>query len=126
MDKPQFPKDLCKQILDLDKNIRFAGIGDSAGRIILMEYRKGLAPFLSKQALELSVMQSAIRMGARKLLEPKIGKTIYACALYEKVKRATIPMISDYILMVSFELDANHDYIILKKVLPLVKKYGLV
>ncbi len=126
MDNPQFPKDLCKQILALDSTIRFAGIGSSAGKIVMMEYRKGLAPFISKQELELSVMQSAIRMSARKLLEPKIGKTIYACALYEKVKRATIPIISNYILMTSFDLDANHDSIILKKILPLVKKYGLV
>jgi len=126
MDKPQFPKDLCKQILDLDKTIRFAGIGESGGKIVMMEYRKGLVPFISKQELELSVIQSAIRMGARKLLEPKIGKTIYAFALYEKVKRATMPMISGYILMISFDLDANHDSIILKKILPLVKKYRLV
>jgi hypothetical protein len=34
-------------------------------------------------------------MGTRKVLEDKLGKTIYAFALYNKVKRATIPINND-------------------------------
>ena len=67
-------------------------------------------------------MQSIIRMGTRKVLEEKVGKTIYAFALYEKVKRATMPLGDSGILMISFDIEANHEDIILNKVLPVISK----
>jgi hypothetical protein len=115
-------EDICKQILGLDKAIRFAGIASIEGKLIAQEYREGLESLLTKEESELSVMQSIIRMGTRKVLEEKIGKTIYAFALYEKVKRATMPLGDNNILMVSFDIEANHEYIILNKILPLIRK----
>jgi hypothetical protein len=115
-------EDICKQILGLDKAIRFAGIASIEGKLIAQEYREGLESLLTKEESELSVMQSIIRMGTRKVLEEKIGKTIYAFALYEKVKRATMPLGDNNILMVSFDIEANHEHIILNKILPLIRK----
>jgi hypothetical protein len=115
-------RNLCKQILQLDKTIRFVGIASIEGKLIAQEYREGLQSFLTKEESELSVMQSIIRMGTRKVLEEKVGKTIYAFALYEKVKRATMPLDDSSILMVSFDIEANHEDIILNKILPLVSK----
>lgn len=115
-------RNLCKQILQLDKTIRFVGIASIEGKLIAQEYREGLQSFLTKEESELSVMQSIIRMGTRKVLEEKIGKTIYAFALYEKVKRATMPLGDGSILMASFDIEANHEDIILNKILPLVSK----
>jgi hypothetical protein len=113
---------MCKQILDLDNTVRFVGIASIEGTLIAQQYRKGLKPFLTKEESELSVVQSIIRMGTRKAIEGKVGKTIYAFALYEKVKRATIPLGNDSILMISFDTDANHEFIILNKILPLLRK----
>ena len=113
-------RNLCKQILQLDKTIRFVGIASIEGKLIAQEYREGLQSFLTKEESELSVMQSIIRMGTRKVLEEKVGKTIYAFALYEKVKRATMPLGDSSILMASFDIEANHEDIILNKILPLV------
>jgi hypothetical protein len=115
-------RNLCKQILQLDKTIRFVGIASIEGKLIAQEYREGLQSFLTKEESELSVMQSIIRMGTRKVLEEKVGKTIYAFALYEKVKRATMPLGDSSILMASFDIEANHEDIILNKILPLVSK----
>jgi hypothetical protein len=117
-------KDFCNQILDLDETIRFAGIADMQGKIATQSYREGMTPLLTKEESELSALQSIIRMGTRQTLEEKIGKTIYAFALYEKVKRATIPIYdnSDSILMVSFDREAEHETIILKKILPLLAR----
>ena len=114
-------KILCEQILELDKTIRFVGIANLKGKLIAQEYRKGLRSLLTKEESELSAMQSIIRMGTRKVLEEKIGKTIYAFASYEKVKRVTIPL-DDAILMISFDIVANHDSIILDKILPLIRR----
>jgi hypothetical protein len=117
-------KDFCIQILDLDKTIRFAGIADTKGKIAAQSYREGMTPLLTKEESELSALQSIIRMGTRQTLEEKIGKTIYAFALYEKVKRATIPIYdnTDYILMVSFDKEAEHETIIINQILPFLTR----
>lgn len=115
-------RNLCKQILQLDKTIRFVGIASIEGKLIAQEYREGVQPFLTKEESELSALQSIIRMGTRKMLEEKVGKTIYAMALYEKVKRVSMPLGDSNILMVSFDIEANHEDIILNKILPLVSK----
>jgi hypothetical protein len=115
-------KILCKQILGLDKTIRYVGIANMEGKMIAQGYRKGLRSLLTIEESELSAMQSIFRMGTRKVFEGKLGKTIYAFALYEKVKRATIPLDNENILMISFDMEANHEFIILSKILPHIRK----
>jgi hypothetical protein len=115
---------LCKQILAIDKTIRFAGVADRFGKIIAYQYREGLQPLLDTKNSERSIMQSAIRMSTRRTLEDKLGKTIYAFTMYEKVKRVTIPIDKndqEEILMISFDVESNHEQIILKKIIPLIK-----
>lgn len=77
MVRVQLAKDLCRHILELDKSIRFAGIADRFGKIVMEEYRKGLFPLLSKEEAALSVLQTSIRMGSRKTMQPKLGKIVY-------------------------------------------------
>lgn len=121
---------LCLGILDLDNAIRFAGIASiDNGTILAAEYRLGVKPLLTIKESELSIMQSLIRMSTRKTLEQKLGKTVYATAFYEKVKRATIVMYNegeklDALLMVSFEKDSDHEAIITKKILPFLGNIG--
>ncbi|HYX57048.1 MAG TPA: hypothetical protein VE818_12900 [Nitrososphaeraceae archaeon] len=114
---------LCKQIIELDSTIRFAGIPNKFGKQIVVEYRKGLAPLLSDSESELYAIESVIRMNTRKDYESKLGKPIYSFTLYEKIKRTTISLDNkDYpILMVSFDTDADHESIILNKIIPFVK-----
>src|ERR671918_719506 len=114
---------LCKQIIELDSTIRFAGIPNKFGKQIVVEYRRGLAPLLTDSESELYAIESVIRMNTRKDYESKLGKPIYSFTLYEKIKRTTISLDNkDYpILMVSFDTDADHESIILNKIIPFVK-----
>ena len=114
---------LCKQIIELDSTIRFAGIPNKFGKQIVVEYRKGLAPLLTDSESELYAIESVIRMNTRKDYESKLGKPIYSYTLYEKIKRTTISLDNnDYpILMISFDRDADHESIILNKIIPFVK-----
>lgn len=116
--------ELCNAILELDQGIRFAGIATRFGKVVASIYRQGLDPLLTRQESELSVTQSIIRMGTRQTLEQKLGKTVYAFAMYEKIKRATIPMrdSDNHILMVSFENKSDHERLILEKIIPLVRE----
>src|SRR5215212_9391937 len=101
--------DICKKIIGLDDSIRFAGIPNKFGKQIVVEYREGLEPFLTDSESELYAIETVIRMNTRKDFESKLGKPIYSFTLYEKLKRATIPLDSkDYpILMLSFEIEAD-------------------
>ena len=114
---------LCKQILELDSTIRFAGIPNKFGKQIVVEYRKGLVPLLTDSESELYAIESVMRMNTRKDFESKLGKPIYSFTLYEKIKRTTISLDNkDYpILMVSFDIQADHESIILNKIIPFVK-----
>ncbi|MBD0360505.1 MAG: hypothetical protein ICV56_07335 [Nitrososphaeraceae archaeon] len=115
---------LCKQIIELDSSIRFAGIPNKFGKQIVVEYRKGLTPLLTDTESELHAVESVMRMNTRKDYESKLGKPIYSFTLYEKLKRTTISLDNkDYpVLMVSFDTEADHESIILNKIIPFVKK----
>jgi hypothetical protein len=121
--------DLCKDILALDNAIRFAGIASMKGKILAAEYRREVEHLLTPQESEMSIIQSLIRMGTRRTLEEKLGKTIYAFASYQKVKRASIMTYAesggiDDVVMVSFDREANHDSIIMEKIMPYLRKAG--
>jgi hypothetical protein len=115
---------ICGEVLELEEEIRFAGIATRFGKVVASIYRGGLDPLLTSKESELSVTQSIIRMGTRQTLEQKLGKTVYAFAMYEKVKRATIPMrdADSHILMVSSDIESDHERIILEKIIPLVRE----
>ncbi|HEX6562477.1 MAG TPA: hypothetical protein VF016_10680 [Nitrososphaera sp.] len=115
---------MCNKVLEADQYVRFAGVADRLGRLVASQYRRNVKPLLTKEESELSITQSILRMGTRSTLEDKLGQTVYAFALYERVKRATIPIRDpeSHYLMVSFDIEADHEGIILRKMLPLMKK----
>ncbi|MDF2768863.1 MAG: hypothetical protein K0S91_1698 [Nitrososphaeraceae archaeon] len=118
---------LCSQILESDSSVRFVGIPNKMGRQIVSTFRNGLTLLLTQQEIEMFAIESVLRMNTRKDFESKLGKPIYSFTLYEKVKRATITLENkEYpILMVSFDIQADHDYIILDKIMPIIRKEGL-
>lgn len=72
---------------------------------------------------DFSTIESVLRMTTRGDLRSKLGKPIYSFTLYEKVNRATILLDNDEypVLMVSFDIEAEHDSLIKNKLLPLLK-----
>jgi hypothetical protein len=112
---------LCKSIMDLDNKVRFAAVCDDSGEIKYGGQREGITNLLSSEETKRSNIQALARWSLRNSLAPKIGKGQYAMASYEKIKRITIPLEKDHLLLVTTERDANHDEII-NKVLSLIKK----
>lgn len=94
-----------------------------------MRHRAGILPLLSEKEAKVSILQSAIRMGTRSMHEQKLGDTVYAFTMYRKVKRATIPIRKGFkithMLMVSFEVEVDHDDLIMNKVIPLLDELVL-
>ena len=115
--------ELCRQILQSDDNIRFVGIADKYGKQVAANYRDGLIPYLNQTESDIYSMDAVMRMNSRKELESRLGKVIYSFTLYEKLKRATIYSGNiDYpVLMTSFDIQSDHDSIILNKIIPIVR-----
>jgi hypothetical protein len=117
---------ICDQVLHSDTSIRFVDIPNKMGKLVVSRYRHGLIPIITEQEVETLAIESVLRMNTRKDFELKFGRPIYSFTLYEKVERATISLQDnnneDYpILMVSFDRGADHDTIIMKKILPIIK-----
>ena len=113
-------ENLCKGILALDPKIRFAGVCDETGEIKYGGQRDGLANLLTAEETKRSNLQALSRWGLRNSLASKVGKGKYAMAEYEKIKRITAPLDNDHLLLVTTEVDADHQNVI-AKVLKLIQ-----
>ena len=115
---------ICDRVQKVDRSIRYVGLANKMGTRIEDHYRNRLEPLLKENDLALSALESVLRMNLRCNMQHKLGKPLYSFTLYEKVKRVTIPLFDNnyQILMISFDIDGENEYVILEKVLSLLKK----
>ncbi len=112
---------ICKDILDLDPTIRFAGICDDTGDTKYGGMRQGMTSLLSPEETRKSVQLAIGRWGLRDALSSKTGKPKYSMAEYDKIKRVTFPLNDDYLLLISMDVEADHTSII-DRILRLIKQ----
>jgi hypothetical protein len=125
---PTIFEEFCQLILGADESIRFVGIATLTGAILAMKYRANLTPLLTREETASSIKNSVWRVESRRVLEEKLGKTLYVIATYEKLKRATIPVGQDgqTILIISFDIESDAESIIRNKILTIIKPYGAI
>ena len=125
---PSIFEEFCQLILGADESIRFVGIATITGAILAMKYRANLVPLLTQEETASSIKYSVWRVESRRVLEEKLGKTLYVVATYEKVKRATIPIGQEgqTILTISFDSESDAESIIRNKILTVIKPYGVI
>ena len=136
---------LCKGVIAKDSSIRFAGIANQMGNLIDAAYREGLQPLMDRQETEHYTIQTVLRASTRETFENKIGKQRYAIAVYEKLIRATVPIViighqddkdgkqkkqqqekqdfKWFYLLVSFDLGSDVISIVEDKILPLIEQF---
>lgn len=132
----------CKGIVAKDSSIRFAGIANQMGKLVEAVYREGLQPLMDRQETEHYTIQTVLRASTRGTFENKIGKQRYAIAVYEKLIRATVPIIMKghhdnkdekqrkqqdfklFYLLVSFDLGSDVISIVENKLLPQVEQFA--
>ena len=68
--------------------------------------------------------QAAIRTATRNKFKSKIGELQFSLSRYEKLVRATVPIKNGektkFMLLLTFDIEAEADSIILKRILPCV------
>jgi hypothetical protein len=146
--QPNHLHTLCKGVIAKDSSIRFAGIANQMGNLIEAAYREGLQPLMDKKETEHYTIQTVLRASTRETFENKIGKQRYAIAVYEKLIRATVPIViighkdnkdrkqkqkeqqqqekqdfKWFYLLVSFDLGSDVISIVEDKILPLIKQF---
>jgi len=103
---------LCSQIFKIDPKIRFAAVYDFWAERIAGGMKEGLDSHLAEKITKNSVNQALLRWKSRKTMEEWIGKTKYAMAEYEKVKRFTFYFNKNEMLLISTEPNVDNEFII--------------
>jgi len=110
----------CEEVFKLDDKIRYVGIFN--GHFSLIKMREELQNLLTDEETRDSLIDTYTRWKTRKGLEKKLGKALYAMAEYEKVKRITIPLNDEGLILVSMESSTFHE-IITKEIIEIRDKY---
>ena len=92
---------LLQRIMESYANIRNSIVSDLDGNIITVNHRDGVTNYLSKDETAASLKRAADAWIARKQLRPKVGKGLYAVAVFEKLTRITFPLGENNLLFVS-------------------------
>lgn len=127
MQKDYF-ESFCREILAINQSIRFVGIANHLGSLIVTVYRENLVPLMTKEETSQYSIQAVLRAAIREDFESKIGKLEYSIGKYERLIRATVPILfsrnegKKFYLLLSFDPDSDVKAIIDKKVLPHLTK----
>lgn len=126
-DRDDFFESFCKALLEKDHFIRFAGISNHLGHLISTAYRRDLVPLMTEEETARYSVQAAIRSATREAFEAKIGELRFSISRYDRLVRATVPIKSSgkskFLLLLSFDVDAEADSIINRKILPYVSHH---
>jgi len=114
---------LCSQIFKIDPKIRYVAVYDFWAERIAGGMRDGLKSNLPEKITINSINQALLRWKSRKTAEEWIGKTKYAMAEYEKVKRFTFYFNENELLLVSTEPNVENELII-KSIKKLIVDYN--
>ena len=103
---------LTKQLLQEDK-LRFVGIINRMGRIIVQQYREGITSLLKDQEDKMISMQLALEVFLREEFDEKLGQIDYVLSKRKKVNLISIP-IGKYLVLVSTDPGVDVDAIAAK------------
>ncbi len=103
---------LLNIIMDLDENVRFAGICNMEGHLELKKQREGVEPLLSPSETDETLQNAVSSWKSRMKHYDKIGKGLYTLAVYEKLRRVTIPLPDNYLLLVTIGKEGGQKQIV--------------
>ena len=105
---------LCQKSLEIDPEIRFAGILDKEGCLVFGIHKDGVTSLLNDNEVKMSIHYTFQRWENLQNLEYKIGKEKTAVNEYDKVTLISIPFNKDDLFLVSLEPKSNYNHILTK------------
>lgn len=111
---------LCNSIFEVDEKIRFVGMIDQMGKLVVGNMKKGL-PSLERDDGSIRLyLGYAINNILRRDFDNVFGKVLYTFSEREKIKLLTVPM-DNYLLLVSID-KLSDDVKLINKIMDVVKK----
>ena len=112
------------RLFNLDKNIRFVAVANKSGEILAKGSKPDTPLFLSPEETQETLHHSITAWKSREKHYPKIGDGLYTLAVYEKLRRATIPLPSGNLLLVTID-NAGGQQQIMEKIINEVKIHDI-
>lgn len=121
MEEREFLLEICIAVLGTDKNIRFAGVMDNEGKLLVAKYRKNIQkPLIASSSIKdmssSSFYAGHLTVSIKKQFESHLGELHFQLTEFERVRLLTIPITSrkDRYLCVSMDNSPNYENIISK------------
>ena len=111
---------LLDKIMQIDKRVRFSVVSDMYANIILSRHRDGLENFLTEQETREALQYAVDAWRIRHQHEEKLGKGKFAMVEYETVKRISLPLGKDRLLLITID-NTSDGFEIVEKVLNEIK-----
>ncbi|MDH3677632.1 MAG: hypothetical protein OEQ12_04945 [Nitrosopumilus sp.] len=94
---------LIDKIMAIDDNIRFVAICDLDGNQIASKARERTELYLTPESTKDTLRHAASAWKSRMKHFDEIGRGLYTLAVYEKLRRITMPLPGDRILLVTID-----------------------
>lgn len=89
--------------MDLDENIRYATICDMEGNQKAERRRNEVSFLLSPEDTKDTLLHAVAAWKSRMRHYDKTGKGLYTLAAYENLRRVTVPLKEDHLLLVTID-----------------------
>lgn len=100
---------LIKQIFDLDPQVRFVGVANNKGEIVIEKQKDNVEQFLKGDQVKMSIHYALQKKRLYTNLAYKIGHEKFAITEFGRVAMISIPTKSDELFLISTE--PRTDYI---------------
>ena len=91
---------LVSMILEANKDVRYATICDSDGKMLWHSRRNDIQSMMNIEDTRASLKRAVENWKERDKLSPKIGRGRFAVVEYEKLTRISIPLTHDHLLYI--------------------------
>ncbi len=108
-------------ILGLEPQIRGVYAYHFNGELLGGGMRKDVQSYLPPEEITKSTINTILEWKSKELHYPFLGIGKYSMTEYEKIKRITFPLHGSVLLIVSTEVEVNHDMII-DKILQIINR----
>lgn len=100
------------RILDLSSSIRFVGVANMDGDLLAHKAKAGITLHLQLDETKETIKHAVAAWKSRMKHYNKIGQGLYTLAVYEKIRRVTIPLKSGNLMLVAFDNEGGQHQII--------------
>jgi hypothetical protein len=104
------------------------GLANNLGTLLATSYREGVIPLMTREETKHYALQAVLRAAIREDFVSKLGNLKHSIGTYDRLIRATVPVIkvdnlpAKFFLLLSFDIGANVKAVIENELLPYVDK----